>query len=102
MHDEDPAPFRFTINDVFTITGRGTVVAGFIERGVVRAGDRLQLIRSDGTSGPVIVCRSVEFVDRIGWSKGDPVTVGLVVPELSEQDVARGDMLIGDENAPRP
>jgi elongation factor Tu len=102
MREEEPGRFRFTINDVFTITGRGTVVAGFIEQGVVRAGDRLQLVRGDGTSGPVIACRSVEFVDRIGWRPGDPATVGLIVPDLSEQDVARGDMLAGDENAPRP
>jgi elongation factor Tu len=102
MHEREPGRFRFTINDVFTITGRGTVVAGFIEQGVVRVGDRLQLIRGDGTSGPVIACRSVEFVGRIEWRPGDPATVGLIVPDLSQQDVARGDMLAGDENAPRP
>ena len=88
--------FRFKINDVFTLTGRGTVVAGFIEQGMVRAGDRLQVIRGDGTEGLVIVCRSVEFVDRTGWRPGDPVTVGLIVPDLSKQDVARGDMLVGE------
>lgn len=102
MHKEQPGRFRFTINDVFTITGRGTVVAGFVGQGVVRADDRLQLVRGDGTAGPVIACRSVEFVDRIGWRPGDRATAGLIVPDLSEQDVARGDMLAGDENAPRP
>jgi hypothetical protein len=69
---------------------------------VVRADDRLQLVRGDGTAGPAITCRSVEFVDRIGWRPGDRATVGLIVPDLSEQDVARGEVLAGDENAPRP
>jgi len=93
MGDEAVDLFRFRIEDVFAITGRGTVVAGFIEQGAVRAGDRLRLIRSDGTEGPVVVCRSVEFVDRSGWRPGDPVTVGLVVPDLAGHDAARGGVL---------
>ena len=58
------------------------------------AADRL--IRSDGTEGPVVVCRSVGFVDRSGWRRGDPATVGLFVPDLSGHDAARGDMLAGE------
>jgi hypothetical protein len=85
MREEAAARFRFKIDDAFTITGRGTAVVGFIEQGAVRVGDRLQLIRSDGNIGPVIACRSVEFVDRTGWRPGDPVTVGLIVAGLSEQ-----------------
>ncbi len=96
MGDEAADRFRFRIDGVFTITGHGTVVAGFIERGAVRAGDRLRLIRSDGTEGPVVVCRSVEFVDRSSWQPGDPATVGLIVPDLSGHDAARGDMLAGE------
>lgn len=88
--------FQFRIDDVFTIPGRGTVVAGFIEQGVVRAGDRLQVIRSDGTEGQVVVCRSVEFVDRSSWRPGDPAAVGLIVPDLARHDAARGDMLAGE------
>jgi elongation factor Tu len=96
MGHEAADRFRFRIDGVFTIAGRGTVVVGFIEQGAVRAGDRLQLIRGDGTEGPVVVCRSVEFVDRSGWRPGDPVTVGLIVPDLSGHDAARGDMLVGE------
>lgn len=88
--------FRFRIDDVFAITGRGTVVAGIIEQGAVRVGDCLRLIRSDGTEGPVVVCRSVEFADRSGWRPGDPVTVGLVVPDLAGHEAARGDVLAGE------
>jgi translation elongation factor EF-Tu-like GTPase len=96
MGNETADRFRFRIDDVFTITGRGTVVAGFIEQGAVRACDCLQLIRGDGTEGPVAVCRSVEFVDRSGWRPGDPVIVGLIVPDLSGHDAARGEMLLGE------
>lgn len=76
----DRSSFRFRIDDVFTITGRGTIVAGFIEQGAVRAGDRLRLIRGDGSEGPVVVCRSIELGCRSEWRPGDPVTVGLIVP----------------------
>jgi translation elongation factor EF-Tu-like GTPase len=96
MGDDAAGRFRFRIEDVFSITGRGTAVAGFIEQGAVRAGDHLRLIRSDGTEGPVVVCRSVEFADRSGWRPGDPVTVGLIVPGLSGHDAARGDVLAGE------
>ena len=65
----------------------------------MRAGGRLQLIRSDGNVGPVIACRSVGFVDWPGWRPGDPVTVGLIVAGLSEQDAARGDTLLGEAPA---
>jgi translation elongation factor EF-Tu-like GTPase len=101
MGDEAADRFRFRIGDVFTITGRGTVVAGFIEQGAVRAGDRLRLIRGDGAEGPVAVCRSVEFVDRSGWRPGDPVTVGLIIPDLSGHDAAPGDMLVGEAPSAR-
>jgi translation elongation factor EF-Tu-like GTPase len=70
MGDDAADRFLFRIDDVFTITSRGTAVAGFIERGSVRAGDRLWLIRGDETEGPVVVCRSVESVDRSGWRPG--------------------------------
>jgi translation elongation factor EF-Tu-like GTPase len=95
MGDEAAGQFRFRIEDVFTITRRGTVVAGVIEQGEVSAGDRLRLICGNGTEGPVVVCRSVEFVDRSGWRPGDPVTVGLILTDLSGHDAARGDMLVG-------
>ena len=69
MGDEAADLFRFRIDGVFAIAGRGTAVAGFIEQGAVRAGDRLRLIRSDGTEGPVVVCRSVEFVASPGGGR---------------------------------
>ncbi|NUL06394.1 elongation factor Tu [Streptomyces lunaelactis] len=42
------APFLFPVENVLTITGRGTVVTGAIERGTVRVGDRVQVLGADG------------------------------------------------------
>lgn len=87
--------FRFRIDDVFTITGRGTVVTGSIEQGTVRAGDLLRLIRGHGSGGPAVVCRAVDIPCRAGWRPGDPVRVGLVVPDLAGHDAKRSDVLEG-------
>lgn len=96
MEDVTPDRFGFRIDAIFTITGRGTAVTGFIEQGAVRAGDRLRFIRGDGAEGPAVVCRAVDIVRKSGWRPGDPVTVGLLVPDLAGLDPARGDMLIGE------
>jgi translation elongation factor EF-Tu-like GTPase len=101
MGDDAADRFLFRIDAVFTIAGRGTAVSGFIEHDAVRAGDRLRLIRADGTEGPVVVCRSVEFVDRSVWRPGDPVTVGLIVSDLSGHDAGRGDTLAGEAPSTR-
>lgn len=50
MPEESAARFRFKINDVFTITGRGTAVVGFIEQGVVRAAIVSSSSAATGTS----------------------------------------------------
>jgi hypothetical protein len=67
MQEPATGQFRFRVTDIFAIHGRGTVVAGLIEQGTVRAGDRLRLIRGDASVGPVIRCRSVQYVDKRGW-----------------------------------
>ncbi|MFI6644166.1 elongation factor Tu [Streptomyces sp. NPDC050504] len=41
------APFLLSVENVFTITGRGTVVSGAVERGTVRVGDRVQVLGAD-------------------------------------------------------
>lgn len=67
----------------------------------MRAGDRPKLIRGNGVEGLVAVCRSVEFADRPGWRPGDPVAMGLIVPDLPGHDAARGDVLVGETPSTR-
>ncbi|WP_040811760.1 hypothetical protein [Nocardia concava] len=89
--------FRFRVESVFTLTGRGVrVIVGYIEGGRVSVGDRLQLLRTGGESGASGTCEAVEYVDRVGWRPGEPVTMGLIVPELDETEVGSGDFLIGE------
>ena len=48
-------PFRITVEDVFGITGRGTVITGQVESGSVSAGDIVRLKRTDGSSRDVAI-----------------------------------------------
>lgn len=89
--------FRFRVESAFMLTGRGVrVIVGYIEQGRVSLGDRLQLLRAGGESGAWGTCTAVEYVDRVGWRPGQPVTMGLIVPELDGTEVGSGDFLIGE------
>src|SRR5690606_9107453 len=44
-------PFLMPVEDVFTITGRGTVATGRVERGTIKVGDEVQIVRSEERRG---------------------------------------------------
>ncbi|MEV6770208.1 hypothetical protein AB0N05_16445 [Nocardia sp. NPDC051030] len=93
--------FRFRVESVFTLTLRDArVFVGYIEQGRVSLGDRLRLLRVGGALGPSGTCKAVEYVDKVGWRPGQPVTMGLIVPELDESEIGSGDFLIGDTAVP--
>ena len=81
-------PFLMPIEDVFTITGRGTVVTGRIEQGVVHTGDKVQLVGIRDTQDTV--CTGVEMFRKIldEGQAGD--TVGLLLRGIGREDVERG------------
>lgn len=88
----DPDLFRMAVEDVFSITGRGTVVTGQIQSGCVSTGDSVTLRRTDGSVREVTVCGIEMFrkmLDRAG--KGD--NVGLLLRGVTKSDVGRGDVL---------
>jgi translation elongation factor EF-Tu-like GTPase len=84
------APFRFTVDAVFSITGRGTAIIGFIEAGTIRVGDMLRVIKGDGDL--TTRCKGVESVRQASWTPGDPVPVGLLV-DLARSEVKAGDVI---------
>jgi translation elongation factor EF-Tu-like GTPase len=81
----------FRVHDAFVVTGRGTTVVGYIERGPVRDGDSLRLMRQ-GTQR-IVRCEGVSPVRVANWQPGDPVLVGLLLPELAPDDVSTNDTL---------
>ena len=84
-------PFLMPIEDVFTISGRGTVVTGRVERGIVKTGDEIEIVGIRETSKTV--CTGVEMFRKIldQGEAGD--NVGWLLRGIGREDVERGQVL---------
>ena len=88
---DDQKPFLMPIEDIFTITGRGTVVTGRIERGVVHMGDAVQIAGIRPTQDTTVT--GIEMFNKTlqeGWA-GD--NAGILVRGIEKKDVIRGQVL---------
>ena len=85
-------PFLMPIEDVFSISGRGTVVTGRIERGVVRPSDEVEIVGLQEKSEKT-VCTGVEMFRKLldQGLAGD--NVGCLLRGIKKEDVARGQVL---------
>lgn len=81
-------PFLLPIEDVFSIPGRGTVVTGRIERGVVKTGDKVERVGIEETKGTVVT--GVEMFRKIldRGEAGD--NAGLLLRGIAKDEVERG------------
>jgi translation elongation factor EF-Tu-like GTPase len=86
------AGFRLTVEDVFSIRGRGTVVTGRIETGTVHKGDTLQQTRADGATRDVTV-DGIEMFRKITDQAAAGDNVGLLLADLGRDDIGAGDVL---------
>ncbi len=86
-------PFLMPVEDVFTITGRGTVATGRIESGVVKTGDELQILGLTAEEGKKTVCTGVEMFRKIldEGEAGD--NVGLLLRGIEKSEIRRGMVL---------
>lgn len=85
--------FRLTVQDVFSIFGRGTVVVGKIECGTVKVGDILMLQRIDGTSREVSVM-GIELFRKMVNTASAGENVGILLGEIERNQVGKEDILI--------
>lgn len=88
---ETDKPFLMPIEDVFSISGRGTVVTGRIERGIVKVGDEIEIV---GIRPTVLsTCTGVEMFRKLldQGQAGD--NVGVLLRGLKREDVERGQVL---------
>ncbi|MBT2543313.1 elongation factor Tu [Streptomyces sp. ISL-44] len=86
------APFLLPVENVLTITGRGTVVTGAVERGTIRLGDRVSMLGGDGTSDPVVVTGLETFGKPMESAEaGD--NVALLLRGVHRDQVRRGDVV---------
>jgi len=83
--------FLLPIEDVFSISGRGTVVTGRIERGIVKVGDELEIVGIRDTAKTI--CTGVEMFRKLldQGQAGD--NVGVLLRGTKREDVERGQVL---------
>ena len=84
-------PFLMPIEDVFTITGRGTVATGRIERGIVRLNDKVERIGLGETAEYVIT--GVEMFRKLLDDAQAGDNVGLLLRGAEKKDIVRGMVL---------
>jgi elongation factor Tu len=89
---DNEKPFLLPVEDVFSITGRGTVATGRIETGVVNTGDELEMIGL-GAEKRKTVCTGVEMFRKIldRGEAGD--NVGLLLRGVDKKEIKRGMVL---------
>src|SRR5690349_480747 len=85
------APFLMPVEDVFSISGRGTVVTGRVERGIVKVGDEIEIVGIKPTTKTV--CTGVEMFRKLldEGQAGD--NVGILLRGTKREEVERGQVL---------
>ena len=84
-------PFLMPIEDVFSISGRGTVVTGRVERGIVKVGEEIEIVGLKATAKTVVT--GVEMVRKLldQGEAGD--NIGALLRGVGREDVERGQVL---------
>lgn len=84
----DSQPFLMPIEDIFSITGRGVVVVGRVQRGKVRVGEEVEIVGLRQTRRTVVI--GLEMYKRVVDEAFTGDNVGIVLRDLSKYDLERG------------
>jgi elongation factor Tu len=84
-------PFLMPIEDVFTITGRGTVVTGRVERGIVKVNEDVEIVGIRNTTKTV--CTGVEMFKKLLDEGRAGDNIGALLRGTKKEDVERGQVL---------
>ncbi len=84
-------PFLLPVEDVFTITGRGTIASGLIERGKIHVGDEVELVGFGAQRKTVV--EAVEMFRKLSDEGRAGDNVGLLLREIGKEEVQRGMVL---------
>ena len=89
---ENDKPFLMPVEDVFTITGRGTVATGRVERGTLKLNDEVELIGIKEEGRKTVVTGIEMFRKLLDYAEaGD--NVGLLLRGVNREDILRGQVL---------
>ena len=89
---ETDKPFLMPVEDVFSIKGRGTVVTGRIERGVVKVGDEVEIVGLNTETAKTTVT-GVEMFQKILEDAQAGDNVGCLLRGVDKEDIERGQVL---------
>ncbi|AGH82328.1 elongation factor Tu [Psychromonas sp. CNPT3] len=84
-------PFILPIEDVFSISGRGTVVTGRVERGIVKIGDEVEIIGLKDTAKST--CTGVEMFRKLLDEGRAGENVGVLLRGIKREEIERGQVL---------
>ena len=85
------APFLLRVEEVYTISGRGTVVTGCVERGVVRVNDAIEIVGLKPTVETT--CTSIEIFRKLVDEARAGDNAGILLRGVKREDVERGQVL---------
>jgi len=88
---DDQKPFLMPIEDIFTISGRGTVVTGRIERGVVHMGDPVEIVGIRPTASSTVT--GIEMFNKTLQEGMAGDNAGILLRGVEKKDVIRGQVL---------
>ncbi len=84
-------PFLMAVEDVFTITGRGTVATGRVERGVVKVGDEVEIVGIHPTKKTVVT--GVEMFRKLLDQAQAGDNIGVLLRGIARTEIERGQVL---------
>ncbi|WP_429119274.1 EF-Tu/IF-2/RF-3 family GTPase, partial [Aeromonas hydrophila] len=84
-------PFLMPIEDVFSIAGRGTVVTGRVERGIVKVGEEVEIVGIKDTTKTT--CTGVEMFRKLLDEGRAGENIGALLRGVKREDVERGQVL---------
>ncbi|WP_395479650.1 elongation factor Tu [Candidatus Curculioniphilus buchneri] len=84
-------PFLLPIEDVFSISGRGTVVTGRVENGIIKVGDELEIVGIKNTVKTI--CTGVEMFRKLLDEGRAGENIGVLLRGIKRDDVERGQVL---------
>lgn len=86
---EDDKPFLMAVEDVFTITGRGTVSTGRVERGVLKVSDTIEIVGFTDEARPYVVT-GIEMFRKLLDSAQTGDNIGVLLRGIARDEVERG------------
>jgi elongation factor Tu len=89
--------FRMTVEDVFSIKGRGTVATGKIESGTLRVGDKVRIRLQNGGIGKTAGVSGLEMFRKTRPEAAAGDNVGVLLKDVAKNDLQRGDILEADQ-----